>query len=229
MSDDLDDLRARVAAARDRLTSDVDFVQKVELRLNDLARIVEGSLARQSAELDSAKARITDLEDDLGRALARAEQALGEASRAERLAKENGELKTMVMALLDVIEGRQKTSLTSVMQKLEENVSALVAAPEPVAAESAPEPEPEPQSEPAPEPDLELEPEPELMAEPEPEAQQDEAGPAAEETAVEIDPIDEAPAQPAPSAPATEAAPLEDLSEIALYDAADEVVEPDRK
>jgi len=137
MSDDLDDLRARVAAARDRLASDVDFAQKVELRLNDLARIVEGSLARQSAELDGAKARISNLEDDLGRAIARAEQATGEAVRADRLAKENGELKTMVMALLEVIEGRQKSSLTSVMQKLEENVSALVAAPA-ITAETAP-------------------------------------------------------------------------------------------
>ncbi len=209
MSDDLDDLRARVAAARDRLTSDVDFAQKVELRLNDLARIVEGSLARQSAELDGAKTRISTLEDDLGRALARAEQAIGEASRAERLAKENSELKTMVMALLEVIEGRQKSSLTSVMQQLEENVSALVAAPEPepVAVEAEPELEPV-----APEP------------EPEPELQSDDAGPAAEEIEFEIEPTDEtAQAQPTP-----EPAALEDLSEIALYDAADEVVEPGR-
>ncbi len=53
MADDLEDLKARVAAARDRLTNDVDFAQKVELRLNDLARIVEGSLARQSARARS--------------------------------------------------------------------------------------------------------------------------------------------------------------------------------
>ena len=166
MSDDLDDLRARVVAARDRLASDVDLAQKVELRLNDLARIVEGSLARQSAELDVAKQQIGLLEEDLDRALARAEQASGEASRAEQLTKENGELKIMVMTLLDVIEGRQKSSLISVMQKLEENVSALVAAP------------------------------------------------AIERAADETEPAGET---------------LEDLSEIALYDAANEVVDPDRR
>ncbi|MBK8161065.1 MAG: hypothetical protein IPK59_20655 [Rhodospirillaceae bacterium] len=49
MTDDLEELRARVAAARDQLANDVDYAQKVELRLNDLARIVDGSLARQSA------------------------------------------------------------------------------------------------------------------------------------------------------------------------------------
>jgi hypothetical protein len=223
MSDDLDGLRARVAAARDRLASDVDFAQKVELRLNDLARIVEGSLARQSAELDGAKARITDLEDDLGRALARAEQALGEASRAERLAKENGELKTMVMALLEVIEGRQKSSLTSVMQKLEENVSALVAAPEKTAAPT----EPEPAIVEA-EPVLEPEPEPDLTAEAELGTPQDAAGPAPEEIEFEIEPIEETAEAPAPTEAPAETTPLEDLSEIALYDAADEVVEPGR-
>lgn len=226
MSDDLDDLRARVAAARDRLANDVDFAQKVELRLNDLARIVEGSLARQSAELDGAKARISTLQDDLGRAIARAEQAAGEGARADRLAKENGELKTMVMALLEVIEGRQKSSLTSVMQKLEENVSALVAAPEPapiVAPEpDAAEPEPLPDAdaiaEPEPVPDV-TEPAQDEVAVP------DEAGPIADEIEFEIEPVeDAAEQQPAPA----ETAPLEDLSEIALYDAADEVVEPGR-
>ena len=72
MADDLAELRARVAAARDQLASDVDYAQKVELRLNDLARIVDGSLARQSAELEAAQARIAALDTDLARALARA-------------------------------------------------------------------------------------------------------------------------------------------------------------
>ncbi|WP_303980785.1 hypothetical protein [Dongia mobilis] len=72
MADDLEELRARVAAARDQLASDVDYAQKVELRLNDLARIVDGSLARQSAELEAAQARIAALDTDLARALARA-------------------------------------------------------------------------------------------------------------------------------------------------------------
>ena len=227
MSDDLDDLRVRVAAARDRLANDVDFAQKVELRLNDLARIVEGSLARQAAELDGAKQRIGDLEGDLGRALARAEQAVGEASRAERLAKENGELKTMVMALLEVIEGRQKSSLTSVMQKLEENVSALVIAPAAEPAADIPEPEPAPlppEPETPPEPEASPEPTVEMEEGPEPEMQPaNEAD--GDEIEFEIEPIEE---QPAEVASAPEAAPLEDLSEIALYDAADEVPEPGR-
>jgi len=147
MADDLEELRARVAAARDRLTSDVDFAQKVELRLNDLARIVEGSLARQSAELATAHSRIAGLDTDLARALARAEQAAGDAARADHLAKENGELRVMVMALLEVIEGRQKSSLASVMQKLEGDVAALVTAEvlreaEPATPPSPPVPEP---------------------------------------------------------------------------------------
>lgn len=127
MTEGLDDLRARVEAARERLAGDVALAQKVELRLNDLARIVEGSLARQATELETARQRIATVEADLARAVARAEQASGEASRAERLARENGELRSMVMALLEVVEGRQKSSLASVMQQLEESVSALVA------------------------------------------------------------------------------------------------------
>ncbi|TDQ84021.1 hypothetical protein A8950_0567 [Dongia mobilis] len=128
MTDEIEDLRARVAAARERLSSDAAFARKVELRLDDLVRIVEGSLARQGAELTRAEARIAELGADLERALARAEQAVGEAARAERLARENGELKQMVMTLLEVIEGRQKSPLGAVMQKLEEDVAGLVAA-----------------------------------------------------------------------------------------------------
>jgi hypothetical protein len=67
------------------------------------------------------------VEADLARAELRAAQASGEASRAEGLAHENGELRSMVMALLEVVEGRQKSSLASVMQHLEESVSALLA------------------------------------------------------------------------------------------------------
>lgn len=126
MADGIEDLKARVEAARERLNSDAAFAQKVEIRLNDLVSIVEGSLARQSVELEKAATRAAELEADLGRALARAEQAQGEAQRAERLGKENGELKQMMMTLLEVIEGRQKSSLGAVMQKLEQNVSALI-------------------------------------------------------------------------------------------------------
>jgi hypothetical protein len=234
MSDDLDDLRARVAAARDRLAHDVAFAQKVELRLNDLARIVEGSLARQATELDGAKGRIGELETDLERALARAEQAAGEAARAEKLGKENGDLRSMVMTLLEVIEGRQKSSLTSVMQKLEENVSSLVAAPtQPLPAEpplAAIEPSgAEPEAMPATAVEEPLAPEPAAGGEAEP----GDLGPApAADMELETEPqvpaeddiidaaLDEAARAGSP--------PLEDLSEIALYDAADEVVEPER-
>src|SRR5690606_38010725 len=102
-----------------------------------LVHIVEGSLARQSAELAAAQARVGELGVDLDRALARAEQAIGEAARADRLATENGELKQMVMTLLEVIEGRQKSPLGAVMQKLEENVAGLVETAAAAATESA--------------------------------------------------------------------------------------------
>lgn len=242
-------------AARDRLTSDVEFAQKVELRLNDLARIVDGSLARQSAELDAAQARIATLEEDLTRALARAEQAAGDASRADRLSKENGELRSMVMTLLDVIEGRQKSSLASVMQKLEENVTALVqsdvpaavaaaavigAAPEEQAGPAADEAVEETPEEPTPaeptpaEPTSEAEvelhdlgPEPvievELEAEPVLEADEDAVDVALDELASEETELEET--EPEETQP-EETAPMEDLSEIALYDASEEVVEP---
>lgn len=259
MADDLDDLRARVAAARERLTNDVDFAQKVELRLNDLARIVEGSLARQSAELEAAQSRIAVLDEDLSRALSRAEQAAGDAARADRLAKENGDLRAMVMTLLEVIEGRQKSSLSSVMQQLEENVSALVAAPavepaavvaEPVVAEqpAAEQPIAEPavievietvateSADAAPEDLVVIEDTP--VDEPSADdAAWDipltESAPAAvpdvtteDEIELEMEPSEEPAEEPATEAAPSKAAPMEDLSEIALYDASEEVVEP---
>ncbi|WP_374655829.1 hypothetical protein [Dongia sp.] len=239
MSDELDDLKARVAAARDRLASDVDFAQKVELRLNDLARIVEGSLARQGSELESAKSRIGLLETDLERALARAEQATGEASRAERLAKENGELRSMVMTLLEIIEGRRKSSLTSVMQQLEENVAALVdtapAAAAPAAGDTAwdtPLTAEAPADMPA-EPEVETEPaaeiEPEAGTGLEAEVDDPEPEPALEmelESEPQLEAEDETIDAELDEAARSSAAQLEDLSEIALYDAADEVIDP---
>lgn len=217
MADDIEDLRARVAAAKDRLSDDASFARKVELRLDDLVRIVEGSLSRQGAELEKAQARIGDLEADLERALARAEQALGEAQRAERLARENGELRQMVMALLEVIEGRQKSSLASVMQRLEENVSALMV---PEAAPSAVEPEPSP--------DAPLEIAIEAGAE-EPAATVEAITATIIEDDLEAGEADEeAPRPIGDISPPGDATPIEDLSEIALYDAADEVIEPKR-
>lgn len=235
MADDIADLKARVDAAREQLAGDSALVQKVELRLNDLAHIVEGSLARQNVELDAARERLASLEVDLGRALARAEQAGGEAARAERLSKDNGELRQMVMTLLEIIEGRQKSPLAAVMQQLEENVSALLVAPaaEPLPEEPLPE---EPESEPEPEPPAPLPESPEAMpavvAQPSSAADSTEATPSTPETATpaEADPAaqevgaaaDEA-IEAEPVAPSPE---IDDLSEIALYDAADEVVEP---
>lgn len=211
MADDIEDLRARVAAAKVRLSDDASVARKVELRLDDLVRIVEGSLARQGAELEKAQARIGDLEADLGRALARAEQAIGEAARAERLAKENGELRQMVMTLLDVIEGRQKSSINAVMQRLEENVSALMAPA--TGAEPEPELEPEPEAT------------PDIVMEPEETAPAADAAPT--ETIIEDEFMAGEADEEAPPPSPKEADPMEDLSEIALYDAADEVVEPE--
>lgn len=196
MTDDIADLKARVEAARERLDNDAALAQKVELRLNDLVSIVEGSLSRQSAQLEKAETRVTELETDLGRALARADQAQGEAQRAERLAKENGELRQMVMTLLEVIEGRQKSSLGAVMQKLEHNVSALI---EPEAAEVAAEPVPEA---------------PALTIEPEEVA---EASSDLTQIQVEDDVM---------SGEADADSPIEDIGAVANYEAAEEVIEP---
>jgi len=232
MADDIADLKARVDAAREQLAGDSALVQKVELRLNDLANIVEGSLARQNAELDAARERLATLEVDLGRALARAEQAGGEAARAERLSKDNSELRQMVMTLLEIIEGRQKSPLTAVMQQLEENVSALLVttAAEPLPEELEPEPEPEPEP-PAPLPES-PEATPAVVAEPLSAADSTEVTPSAPENATvveadtaaqEMDAVADAAIEAEPAAPSPK---IDDLSEIALYDAADEVVEP---
>jgi len=55
-------------------------------------------------------------------------------------------------------------------------------------------------------------------------------GPAPDDIELELEPMaDMEEAQPAAVQPASESTALEDLSEIALYDAADEVVDPDHK
>lgn len=148
----------------------------------------------------------------------RAEQAIGEAARAERLARENGELKQMVMTLLEVIEGRQKSPLGAVMQKLEEVVAGLVAAtaaPQPggdaaTAAETVASAE---ESTPLVE-----------MAE----ALAEDFEPTESEEDLEAGP-ELAPATLADAATEADATlgGMEDLSEIALYDASAEVLEPE--
>ncbi|MBL8708736.1 MAG: hypothetical protein JNL25_06060, partial [Rhodospirillaceae bacterium] len=159
----------------------------------------------------------------LGRALARAEQAGGEAARAERLSKDNSELRQMVMTLLEIIEGRQKSPLAAVMQQLEENVSALLVTP---AAEPLPE-EPEPPTQAPQSPETM----PQVAAEAAA-ADSTEVTPSPEDhvAAAEADPAAQVVGAAADEAIAAESVvpspEIDDLSEIALYDAADEVVEP---
>jgi len=128
--DDLAELQSRVEAARDRLGDAESDQRKYGLRLDDLVRIVEGALARQSEELKAARIRSASLQtelDDARNALSRAELDL--ASRETDLARlgvQNEQLRTMVMTLLELVEGRSVTPMREAMVRLERGVRNLI-------------------------------------------------------------------------------------------------------
>src|SRR5581483_10412425 len=128
--DDLAELQSRGEAARDRLGDAESDQRKYGLRLDDLVRIVEGALARQSEELKAARIRSASLQtelDDARNALSRAELDL--ASRETDLARlgvQNEQLRTMVMTLLELVEGRSVTPMREAMVRLERGVRNLI-------------------------------------------------------------------------------------------------------
>ena len=128
--DDLAELQSRVAAARERLGDAESDQRKYGLRLDDLVRIVEGALSRQSEELKAARIRSASLQtelDDARNALSRAEVDL--ASRETDLARlglQNEQLRTMVMTLLELVEGRNATPMREAMVRLERGVRHLI-------------------------------------------------------------------------------------------------------
>jgi hypothetical protein len=70
--DDISQLRSRVAAAQQRMTSAAEEQQKYGLRLADVVRIVEGSLARQKGELEEAVKKAAAFEAERDAAVTRA-------------------------------------------------------------------------------------------------------------------------------------------------------------
>src|SRR5581483_9539851 len=107
--DDLAELQSRVEAARDRLGDAESDQRKYGLRLDDLVRIVEGALARQSEELKAARIRSASLQTELA-----------------RLGVQNEQLRTMVMTLLELVEGRSVTPMREAMVRLERGVRNLI-------------------------------------------------------------------------------------------------------
>jgi hypothetical protein len=130
MMDDLAELQSRVQAARARLGDVESDQRKYGLRLDDLVRIVEGALSRQSEELKAARIRSASLQtelDDARNALSRAEVDLAaRETDLARLGVQNEQLRTMVMTLLELVEGRSATPMREAMVRLEHGVRNLI-------------------------------------------------------------------------------------------------------
>lgn len=128
--DDLAQLQSRVEAARERLGGAEADQRKYGLRLDDLVRIVEGALSRQSEDLKAARIRSASLEtelDDARNAISRQEVELaGKETDIARLESQNEQLRTMVKTLLDLVEGRNATPLREAMIRLERGVRHLL-------------------------------------------------------------------------------------------------------
>jgi hypothetical protein len=128
--DDLAQLQSRVEAARERLGGVEADQRKYGLRLDDLVRIVEGALSRQAEDLKAARIRSASLEtelDDARNAISRQEVELaGKETDIARLESQNEQLRTMVMTLLELVEGRNTTPLREAMVRLERGVRTLL-------------------------------------------------------------------------------------------------------
>jgi hypothetical protein len=128
--DDLVQLQSRVEAARERLGGVESDQRKYGLRLDDLVRIVEGALSRQSEDLKAARIRSASLEtelDDARSTISRQEVELaGKETDIARFESQNEQLRTMVMTLLELVEGRNSTPLREAMVRLERGVRHLL-------------------------------------------------------------------------------------------------------
>jgi hypothetical protein len=138
--DDLAQLQSRVEAARERLGGAEADQRKYGLRLDDLVRIVEGALSRQSEDLKAARIRSASLEtelDDARNAIARQEVELAaKETDIAQIESRNEQLRTMVMTLLELVEGRNTTPLREAMIRLERGVRHLLSETGPAGAKS---------------------------------------------------------------------------------------------
>src|SRR6185369_3442806 len=83
--EDIAQLRSRVAAAQQRMTSAAEEQQKYGLRLADVVRIVEGSLARQKGELEDAVKKAAAFEAERDAAVTKAGSCQAERDVAVRM------------------------------------------------------------------------------------------------------------------------------------------------
>jgi hypothetical protein len=209
--DDLEDLKARVAAAQEKLRLSADDQRKYGLRLNDVVTIVEGSLARQQDEMKRLQDSAVQLrlERDATRFAENQTKSLYEAalSRLNLLQSQNEQLRSMIMTLLNVIEGRESAgALQGVLQRLESTAHEIAAA-APAVAETADKPAPVTAAAPA-APSAEIQSETAVPVESAADEAADEAEIAEEESGLDADDVVLAEDLP-------EETPLEDAVEVA--------------
>lgn len=141
--EDISQLRSRVEAAKQRVTTATEEQQKYGLRLDDVARIVEGSLSRQRGELEAARDKAAKLQEELEAAETKLSQieprSTALAAQSIQFAAQNEQLRGMVMTLLQLVEGRSTIPMTDALQRIErglhgflvEQQAAAVPAPKP--------------------------------------------------------------------------------------------------
>lgn len=176
--DDISQLRSRVAAAQQRMTSAAEEQRKYGLRLADVVRIVEGSLARQRGELEAAVSKAAQCQAERDAALSKAADCQADLDTAEtrlseielrstalaaqtvQLAAQNEQLRGMVMSLLQLIESRSTAPMTDALQRIEVELRGFLG--EQGAAASPPAPAPAPTQA----PQVELPPPPQAQSAP---------------------------------------------------------------
>jgi len=99
---DLVELQSRVNAAKDQYGNKAEQQGKLVLRLNDLAIIVEGSLAKQRKALEMAEVKLRKWEAD------------------------NEQLRGMVITLLNLVETRSLDNLHDIMHRLDRSVTGMI-------------------------------------------------------------------------------------------------------
>lgn len=99
---DISVLQSRVNEAKAQCEDQAEQRGKLVLRLNDLALIVEGSLAKHQKALDEAEQQIKILDS------------------------QNEQLRGMVLTLLDLFENRSRDQIQETMQRLDQTVRDIM-------------------------------------------------------------------------------------------------------
>lgn len=135
--DDLQELRSRVEAARERLQKSAEEDRKYGLRLNDIAAIVEGSLSGYRADIERLRAQLDQAatesktlrtENDAARvALIQAREIANSLqTRVNQRENQNETLRRLLLDLLSAIEADQRPALSDVLRKIEAGAKAMI-------------------------------------------------------------------------------------------------------